>query len=266
MSRIQAVFEALSRSGRKALIPYITAGDPDPGLTVPLMLAMAEAGADIIELGVPFSDPMADGPVIQRAAERALLHHVGMGQVLNMVREFRRTNTTHPVVLMGYANPVEAMGQARFIEQAAEAGVDGVIVVDYPPEECGEFAAGIRAAGMDLIFLLSPTSTADRIASIAAMATGYIYYVSLKGITGAGHLDLADVEANLQRIRAVTKLPIGVGFGIRDGATARAICQVADAAIIGSRIIQEIETVGARQAVPSVAAFLRGVRGAMDAA
>ena len=154
MSRIQAVFEALSRSGRKALIPYITAGDPDPALTVPLMLAMAEAGADVIELGVPFSDPMADGPVIQRAAERALLHHVGMGQVLNMVREFRRTNNTHPVVLMGYANPVEAMGQTRFIEQAAEAGVDGVIVVDYPPEECGEFAAGIRAAGMDLIFLL----------------------------------------------------------------------------------------------------------------
>ena len=184
--------------------------------------------------------------------------------ILAMAAAFRQRHPDTPLVLMGYANPVEAMGQARFIEQAAEAGVDGVIVVDYPPEECGEFAAGIRAAGMDLIFLLSPTSTADRIASIAAMATGYIYYVSLKGITGAGHLDLADVEANLQRIRAVTKLPIGVGFGIRDAATAKAVAAVSDAIVIGSRIIQVLEETPPEKAEAAVQAFLSVIRKAID--
>ncbi len=265
MSRIQATFQRLGKNGKKALIPYVTAGDPDPSATVPIMHAMVEAGADVVELGVPFSDPMADGPVIQRSGERALRHGVGLPQVLRMVIEFRRDDTQTPVVLMGYANPIEAMGVKSFVEAAREAGVDGVIVVDYPPEESGELAKLVRAAEMDLIFLLAPTSTDDRVASVARLASGYIYYVSLKGITGASHLDLADVADNILRIRRETKLPVGVGFGIRDGATARAICDFADAAIIGTRLIQEIEDAAPGKAPEKVGAFLRGVRRAMDA-
>ena len=264
MSRIQTVFQRLRQAGRKALIPYITAGDPEPSVTVPVMHAMVDAGADVIELGVPFSDPMADGPVIQRSGERALRHGVGLPQVLRMVVEFRRENAVTPVVLMGYANPIEAMGAAQFVRAAQEAGVDGVIVVDYPPEESREFAGLVRAAGMDLIFLLAPTSTADRVAGIARQASGYIYYVSLKGITGASHLDLADVAANVQRIRRETNLPVGVGFGIRDGATAKAICAFADAAIIGTRVIQEMEGAAPVEAPEKVRAFLHGVRRTMD--
>jgi tryptophan synthase alpha chain len=264
MSRIQAKFEALRRSGRKALVPYITAGDPHPEATVPLMHAMVKAGADIVELGVPFSDPMADGPVIQRSGERALKHHVGMQQVLAMVREFRARDGTTPLVLMGYANPIESMGQSAFVAAAGDAGVDGLIVVDYPPEECAEFAGLLRARGMDLIFLLAPTSTPERISMIARLASGYIYYVSLRGVTGAANLDLADVSGKIAEIRAQTALPVGVGFGIRDGATARAICAFADAAIIGSRIIQEIEA-APEAAIERVGAFLQGVRTAMDA-
>jgi tryptophan synthase alpha chain len=264
MSRIQATFERLARERRKALIPYVTAGDPDPAATVPIMHAMVDAGADVLELGVPFSDPMADGPVIQRAGERALKHGTGLRQVLAMVREFRSRDDRVPVVLMGYANPIEALGTERFVKEAREAGVDGAIVVDYPPEECGPFAESMRSNGMDLVFLLAPTSTAERIAAVARLASGYIYYVSLKGITGATHLDLADVEKNIARIRKATKLPIGVGFGIRDGATARAICGFADAAVIGSRIVQEVENAPRGQAAQKVAAFLRTVRQAMD--
>ena len=264
MSRITPVFDALKRSGRKALIAYVTAGDPHPSVTVSLMHAMVVAGADVIELGVPFSDPMADGPVIQRAGERALKHGVGLSNVLEMVKEFRATNTATPVVLMGYANPVEAMGQERFVTAAADAGVDGAIVVDYPPEECTAFAGLMQAAGMDLIFLLAPTSTADRISHVARLASGFIYYVSLKGITGAGHLDLEDVAANIKRIRSQSDLPVGVGFGIRDGATAKAICGFADAAIIGARVVQEVEAGDAAGAPARVAAFLRTVRAAMD--
>jgi tryptophan synthase alpha chain len=264
MSRIQATFQRLGKNGRKALIPYVTAGDPDPSATVPIMHAMVEAGADLIELGVPFSDPMADGPVIQRSGERALKHGVGLPQVLRMVIEFRRNDAQTPVVLMGYANPIEAMGVKSFVEGARKAGVDGVIVVDYPPEESAELAKLARAAEMDLIFLLAPTSTSDRVASVARLASGYIYYVSLKGITGASHLDLADVADNILRIRRETKLPVGVGFGIRDGATARAICGFADAAIIGTRLIQEIEDAAPGKAPEKVGAFLRGVRRAMD--
>jgi tryptophan synthase alpha chain len=264
MSRIQGTFEKLRGSGRRALIPYVTAGDPDPAVTVPLMHAMVEAGADIVELGVPFSDPMADGPVIQRSGERALRHGVGLDRVLAMVREFRSRDESTPLVLMGYANPIEAMGQESFVQAAQEAGVDGLIVVDYPPEECGNFARLLQGRGLDLILLLAPTSTPERIAMIARLATGYIYYVSLRGVTGAASLDLADVAAKIAQIRAQTPLPIGVGFGIRDGATARAICNVADAAIIGSRIIQEIES-GPASAPETVAKFLRGVRAAMDA-
>lgn len=266
MSRIQATFERLERERRKALIPYVTAGDPDPAATVPILHAMVEAGADILEVGVPFSDPMADGPVIQRAGERALKHGTGLRQVLAMAREFRRRDDRVPLVLMGYANPIEAMGVERFVREAKDAGVDGAIVVDYPPEECAPLADAMRRDGMDLVFLLAPTSTAERVAAVAKVASGYIYYVSLKGITGATHLDLADVEKNIARIRKATRLPIGVGFGIRDGATARAICEFADAAVIGSRIVQEVESAAPGQAAQSVGSFLRGVRRAMDEA
>jgi len=264
MSRIRPTFERLARERRKALIPYVTAGDPDPAATVPIMHAMTEAGADVIELGVPFSDPMADGPLIQRAGERALKHGTGLTRVLAMVKEFRGRNDRMPVVLMGYANPIEALGVERFVREAREAGVDGAIVVDYPPEECAPFAESMRRNGMDVIFLLAPTSTPERVAAVARLASGYIYYVSLKGITGAAHLDLADVEKNIARIRKATRLPVGVGFGIRDGATARAICAFADAAIIGSRIVQEVENAPPGQAAQKVGAFLRAVRQTMD--
>jgi tryptophan synthase alpha chain len=264
MSRIQATFERLSREGRKALIPYVTAGDPDPAATVPIMRAMVDAGADVLELGFPFSDPMADGPVIQRAGERALKHGTGLPQALAMVKEFRSRDERMPVVLMGYANPIEAFGVERFVKEAREAGVDGAIVVDYPPEECGAFTDSMRKHGMDVVFLLAPTSTAERIAAVARLASGYIYYVSLKGVTGATHLDLADVENNIARIRKATRLPIGVGFGIRDGATARAVCNFADAAVIGSRIVQEVENAPPGQAAQRVGSFLRTVRQAMD--
>ena len=265
MSRIAATLQRLKAARRKALIPYITAGDPERAVTVPVLQAMVRAGADMIELGVPFSDPMADGPVIQRSAERALKHGTSLADALGMVREFRKSDDKTPMILMGYANPIEAMGAEVFVAAAAEAGVDGVIVVDYPPEECGDFAGLLRARGIDLLFLLAPTSTAARIAAVARMASGYIYYVSLKGTTGAGHLDLADVARNVARIRAATGLPVAVGFGIRDGATARAICEFADAAIIGSRVIQEMEGAASGEAPQRVGAFLAGVRAAMDA-
>lgn len=264
MSRIQSTFERLRKSGRKALIPYVTAGDPSLDATAAILREMVAAGADILEVGVPFSDPMADGPVIQRAGERALKLGVGLRDVLALVKAFRASDATTPVVLMGYANPIEAMGRDRFVRAAAEAGVDGVIVVDYTPEESGEFAADVRAHGMDMIFLLAPTSTAERIDRVVQLASGYLYYVSLAGVTGAGHMDLGDVLAKLNAIRAKTPLPVGVGFGIRDGATARSICAVADAAIIGSRIIQEIESAPA-EAPARVGRFLREIRTAMDA-
>lgn len=265
MSRIQATFERLARERRKALIPYVTAGDPNPAVTVPLMRALAKAGADVIELGVPFSDPMADGPVIQRSGERALKHQVGLDRVIGFVAEFRKINAETPVVLMGYANPIEAMGMKAFVAAAKGAGVDGVLVVDYPPEEGKDLAAMLRAHDMDMIFLLAPTSTEARIAQVARLATGYVYYVSLRGVTGAKHLDLDDVSAKLPAIRAKTRLPIGVGFGIRDGETARAVARIADAVVIGSRIIQEMEQATPETCVEKGAAFLRGIRGAMDA-
>jgi tryptophan synthase alpha chain len=265
MSRIQARFEALRNGRRKALIPYITAGDPHPSLTVPLMRALVEAGADIIELGVPFSDPMADGPVIQRSGERALKHGVGLAGVLGMVREFRSQDPRTPVVLMGYANPVEAMGAEKFVAEAKAAGVDGVIVVDYPPEECAQFAALAKERGIDPIFLLAPTSTDLRIEQVARVGSGYLYYVSLRGVTGASNIDLDDVAAHIPKIRAATQLPIGVGFGIRDPESARRVAQAADAVVIGSRIIQEIEAAGPEHAVARVKALLRPIRAALDA-
>jgi tryptophan synthase alpha chain len=265
MSRIQARFQSLARERRKALIPYITAGDPHPSLTVPLMRALVEAGADILELGVPFSDPMADGPVIQRAGERALKHGVGLADVLRYVMDFRSVDRETPIVLMGYANPIEAMGVENFIGAARTAGVDGVIVVDYPPEECGEFSALAKKNGIDPIFLLAPTSTDERIEQVARVGSGYLYYVSLRGVTGAANLDYAEVSSRIPKIRAATRLPIGVGFGIRDAASAREVARTADAVVIGSRIIQEIEAGSADQAVARVKAFLKPIRQALDA-
>jgi tryptophan synthase alpha chain len=264
MSRIQACMAALAANNKKGLIPFITAGDPDPELTLPLMHALVEGGADIIELGVPFSDPMADGPVIQRASERALLKGVGLRDVLEMVKQFRTTNQTTPVVLMGYANPIERMGQEQFIQAASDVGVDGVLVVDYPPEECEYFAENMHKNGMDTIFLLAPTSTDERIAQVGKIATGYVYYVSLKGVTGSGAIDLDAVATMIPRIKKHVNVPVGVGFGIRDGATAKAIASVSDAVVIGSRIIQELENTPREQAVVAVQSFITGIRSALD--
>jgi len=269
MSRIAATFEALQKAGRKALIPYVTAGFPYADVTPDLMHGMVEAGADVIELGVPFSDPMADGPVIQRAGEAALALGIGMKQVLAMVAAFRRKDQRTPVVLMGYANPVERYdlvhGAGSFIRDAAEAGVDGLLIVDYPPEECETFAAELKSKGIDLIFLLAPTSTSERMAQVGRIATGYVYYVSLKGVTGAGHLDTEAVSRMVPRIREHVQLPVGVGFGIRDAQTAQAIGASADAVVIGSRIIQLIEEQPRDKVVPVVREFLAGIRQALDA-
>jgi len=264
MSRIAATFAALQAAKRKALIPFITAGDPAPANTVPLMHALVEGGADILELGVPFSDPMADGPTIQRASERALKHGVGLRDVLAMVAEFRKTNAMTPVVLMGYANPIEAMGWDAFSAAAATAGVDGVLTVDYPPEESGEFAAKCAAAGLDNIYLLAPTTPAVRVDAVAKHARGFIYYVSLKGVTGAATIDMSEVAARLPAIHAATGLPVGVGFGIRDAATARQVAEVADAVVIGSRIVQEIEQSTPETMLENVKTFVAGVRAALD--
>jgi len=269
MSRIQATLAALKAQGRRALIPYITAGDPFADATPEIMVALAEGGADIIELGVPFSDPMADGPVIQKASERALARGIGSVQVLDMVRSFRQRNTTTPVVLMGYANPVERYDQVHgagsFIRDAAAAGVDGLLVVDYPPEECEAFAAQLKAHQMDLIFLLAPTSTDQRMAQVGRIASGYVYYVSLKGVTGAGHLDTAAVAQMIPRIRTHVSVPVGVGFGIRDAATARAVAQVSDAVVIGSRLIQILEGQTRHNAPLAAQAFMAEIRAALDA-
>ncbi len=266
MSKIQATFARLPAQGRKVLIPFITCGDPDATLTLPLMHTLVEAGADIIELGVPFSDPMADGPTIQRASERALAKGMNMRKVLAIVAEFRKADADTPVVLMGYANPIEAMGVERFGAAAQEAGVDGVLVVDYPPEESAEFSAAMKTHGLDPIFLLAPTSTEERIAGTAKVASGYVYYVSLKGVTGSAALDVDAVAARLPNIREKTGLPVGVGFGIRDAETAGRIARIADAVVIGSRIIEEIEKSTPETACANVKALIAGIRAGMDAA
>jgi len=265
MSRIATRFAALKTQGRCALIPYFAAGDPSPSLTVPLMLAAVRAGADLIELGVPFSDPMADGPVVQRATERAIAQGVGLTQVLSMVQEFRTHDAVTPVVLMGYANPIERMGTPVFCREAQVAGVDGVLVVDLPPEECREFTQAVRDFGIDQIFLLAPTSTDARVAAIAERASGYVYYVSLRGTTGAAHLDIDELQKRLPTIRSRLHLPLGVGFGIRDAATAAAVGKIADAVVIGSRIIEETERVPPGEAVRAIEALLHAMRVAMDA-
>jgi len=266
MSRIAASFDRLRQQGRKALVPFITAGDPERAATVPLMHALVKAGADIIELGVPFSDPMADGPTIQRSSERALRHGTSLADVLAMTAEFRGSDAATPVVLMGYANPIEAMGHARFAEGARASGVDGVLVVDYPPEEAGPLLAELGPRGIDEIFLLAPTSTEARMREVARVARGYLYYVSLKGVTGASHLDLEGVRAKIPQIRSHVGLPIGVGFGIRDAATARAIAGVCDAVVIGSRLVEEIERSPRDELLRNAAALIGGIRAGMDAA
>jgi tryptophan synthase alpha chain len=264
MSRIKSTFERLGGEGRKALIPFITAGDPDVALTLPLMHTLVEAGADVIELGVPFSDPMADGPTIQRASERALAKGMSLRKVLELVVAFRATDGKTPVVLMGYANPIEAMGLEKFAGAAAAAGVDGVLVVDYPPEEAISFGATMKAQGMDPIFLLAPTSTTARIEQVAAVASGYVYYVSLAGVTGAGNLNIEAVADRLPLIREKTGLPVGVGFGIRDASTAARIARIADAVVVGSRIIEEIEKSTAETACANVKALVADIRRGVD--
>lgn len=267
MSRIAEHLQAMRREGRKALIPFITAGDPQPSVTVPVMHALVDGGADIIELGVPFSDPMADGPVIQHASERALLHHVGLRDVLAMVSEFRKRNTTTPVVLMGYLNPVEVMGYEAFASAAAEAGVDGVLTVDMPPEEAQELTRALSGHGLDPIFLLAPTTSEARIARICEQASGFVYYVSVKGITGAGNLDTAEVASRVEAIRAKTDLPVGVGFGIKDGDSAARVAAVADAVIVGSALVSRFEALQHEvEKIPAAAAeFIAELRRAMDA-
>jgi tryptophan synthase alpha chain len=282
MSRIAATFTQLKAQGRKALIPFVTAGFPFADITPELMHAMVAGGADVIELGVPFSDPSADGPVIQKAGDKALSFGIGLAQILEMVRVFRSKNDSTPVVLMGYANPVERYNQKHgatlsvagyaqatgstspFVRDAAQAGVDGVLIVDYPPEECEDFALDLKTNGMDLIFLLAPTSTDERMRQVAAIASGYVYYVSLKGVTGSGRLDTAAVEAMLPRIRQHVQVPVGVGFGIRDAATARAIGRVADAVVIGSKLIELIDNQPRDQVAATAQNFLRDIRTALD--
>jgi len=264
MNRIAQTFTTLQANNKKALIPFITAGDPDPSLTVNLMHRLVENGSDIIELGVPFSDPMADGPTIQRSSERALKHNVSLNNVLEMVSAFRKTNTHTPVVLMGYANPIEAIGYQKFAAKAKECGVDGVLTVDYPPEECEEWVKCLDQQGIDTIFLLSPTTLKQRVQQVAKLARGYIYYVSLKGVTGASHLDLGDVQAMLTKIRESISIPIGVGFGIRDGETAKAVSELADAVVVGSRIIEEIEQSPSTEVLDNVGHLIESLRKAID--
>jgi tryptophan synthase alpha chain len=266
LSRLQQKFDWLAREGRTGLIPYVTAGDPARESVVRLMHTLVKHGADVIELGVPFSDPMADGPVIQRSSERALARQVTLADCLGWVREFRSSDAATPIVLMGYANPVERFGIDRFVTQAKESGVDGTIVVDYPPEECEEFSKALKSRGMDPIFLLAPTSTESRMRDVARLGAGYLYYVSLKGVTGAGHLDSAAVGDRVQQIRRFTSMPIAVGFGISNADSAVAVAQHADAVVIGSaliRVMEEAVKTGS-DTLSAAAGFISGIRQALD--
>ncbi|HED35183.1 MAG TPA: tryptophan synthase subunit alpha [Gammaproteobacteria bacterium] len=240
MSRLKTTFESLKAAGKTALVPFITAGDPRPSVTVKLLHDMVAAGASVLELGIPFSDPMAEGPVIQAACERALLHNVSLRDVLDMVKVFRTQDNTTPIVLMGYLNPVEVMGYQQFAEAASAAGVDGLILVDLPPEEGEALIAELKDKQIDLIFLLAPTSTAERMETICAQASGFVYYVSLKGVTGAAHLDIDSVVEKVAQIRTHTSLPVGVGFGIRDAESAARVAGVADAVVVGSAIVKRV--------------------------
>lgn len=266
MSRITPRLTALKAQRRTALIPYLTAGDPDLATTLALMQTAVAAGADILEIGVPFSDPCADGPVIQAAAERALHQGVRLVDVLELVSQFRAGDDETPVVLMGYLNPVEIFGYGRFADAAARAGVDGLILVDLPPEEAVEFEPLLECAGIDLIYLVAPTTTPERARMIARHARGYLYYVSLKGVTGAGHLDVADVASRVTQLREFTTLPVAVGFGIKDGASAAAVARHADGVVVGSALVERIGRLGhaPAQASAAVAALIGELRQALD--
>ena len=266
MSRIQARFAALKTEGKKALIPYVTAGDPEPSVTVPLMHKMVAAGADIIELGVPFSDPMAEGPVIQKAMERALTHDVTLTEVLGMVKTFRQQDDATPVLLMGYANPIEVMGYRHFANDAAEAGVDGVLIVDMPPEEAVELLSETQVHGLDVVFLVSPTTTDERIQLVSQAGGGFVYYVSLKGVTGAGHLDVHEVAQKVTNIKRFAQLPVCVGFGIRDAESAAQIAAVADGVVVGSALVKKVqENLGQTDKIEqAIVSLLSEMRKAMD--
>ncbi len=266
MTRIANTFDGLKAQNKKALIPFITAGDPQYSYTVPLMHDLVSAGASIIELGVPFSDPMADGPVIQAADERALLHRISLIDVLDMVIHFREKDNRTPIVLMGYLNPIEILGYQRFAELASAAGVDGVLVVDMPPEEAEEFTGLMSRHGINTIFLISPTTNAERIRKISSVASGYLYYVSLKGVTGANTLDVDSVAEKLLEIRSITDLPVGVGFGIKDGETAQAVARIADAVVVGSALVKQVaEHQNNQQLMNSkLSATLQEMRNMMD--
>ena len=266
MSRIQTTFEQLKQLNRRALIPFFTAGNPTPAFTVPLMHALVSAGADVIELGVPFSDPMADGPTIQRASERALKQGMSLRGVLELVSEFRRQNNVTPVVLMGYGNPIEAMGWEVFAKRCADVGVDGVLTVDFPPEESHEAFLHLQRHGIDPIFLLAPTTSEARIQQVAKLARGYVYYVSLKGVTGAGNLDLGAIEQKMPKLRRHIKLPIGVGFGIRDAQTAKAVAKLCDGVVVGSRIVQQIEDSIEQNVIADVTRVVSELRAAINQA
>ncbi|MEQ1916952.1 MAG: tryptophan synthase subunit alpha [Gallionella sp.] len=263
MSRIDITFEKLKQSNRKALIPFITAGDPSPEQTVPLLHALVAAGADVLELGVPFSDPMADGPTIQRASERALQKGVTLRSVLALVAEFRKQDANTPVVLMGYGNPIEAMGWDVFAQRCADVGVDGVLTVDFPPEESHDAFEHLQRHNIAPIFLLAPTTNEARIQQVAKLARGYVYYVSLKGVTGSGSIDLSAIEDKMPQLRKHIKLPIGVGFGIRDAATAKAVAKLCDGVVVGSRIVQEIEDSTAQNVVENVGRLVKELRQAI---
>ena len=267
MSRIAARFAALAKSGRKALIPYVTAGDPNPEVTVPLLHALVAAGADLLEIGVPFSDPMADGPVIQAACERALTHHVSLRTVLDMVKHFRAQDQDTPVILMGYLNPVEVMGYAAFAQAAKDAGVDGLLTVDLPPEEAGDLLHELKQVAIDPIFLVSPSTSDERVRKIAAVASGFLYYVSFKGVTGANRLDVGAVASKVKTIRSLTNIPVGVGFGIRDAQSAADVSAVADAVVVGSALVKRIAELAAQptQINASLTEVLAEMRQAMDA-
>ncbi len=266
MSRITSCLSALKSAGKSALIPYVTAGDPHPEQTLSIMNTLVDCGADIIELGVPFSDPMADGPVIQLACERALAHNTSLKNVLDIVAEFRESNQQTPIVLMGYLNPVEAMGMDVFISRARDAGVDGVLMVDLPPEEADDVIPAMKSAGLDAIFLLAPTTTNERIESAVSHGSGYIYYVSLKGVTGSSALNIDDVTQQLNRIRGLTKMPVGVGFGIKDAESAAAVAKIADGVIVGSALVNTIaENAGNTEVMHGkIAELIGSMRKAMD--
>ena len=264
MSRIQNYFKSLKESNKKALIPFITAGDPHPSETVKLMHALVTSGADMIELGIPFSDPIADGPVIQRASERALKNSVGITSTIKLAAEFRKENKDTPVILMGYANPIEAIGIDNFINLINDAGVDGVITVDYPPEESSVFVSKLRKYDIDSIFLLSPTTDDDRIKLIVDQASGFLYYVSLKGVTGSANIDIQQVADRVKNIKKHTDLPIAVGFGVRDAKTANEVALVSDAVVIGSRIVREIEDADPDNLIPKINSLMTEIKSAID--